>query len=134
MQPRLVQVSSMAGDFTSLFKAASEAGVRLGWLDLAATPAVVSELAPASEAGALRAVSVSGRHVLSLKTLTGAPVLRDVIREHFTGCRLLLVRGEVDAPLLSADPGGWRVRSSGGDDRVFSTEELLSALRRPNFP
>lgn len=134
MQPRLVQVSSTAGDFASLFKAANEAGVRIGWLDLIATPAVVPELSPAAEAGALRAVSVSGSRVLSLKTLAGAPVLRDVIREHFTGCRLLLIRGELDAPLLSPDRGGWLVRPLGGDDKVFSTEELLSALRRPNFP
>ena len=134
MQPRLVQVSATAEDFAPLFGAASAAGVRIGWLDLAAAPAVVPELAAAAEAGALRAVSVSGAHVLSLKTLAGEPVLGDVIREHFTGCRLLLVRGEVDAPRLSADPDGWRVRPSGGDERLFSTEELLNALRSPNFP
>ena len=51
MQPRLLQVRSTAGDFVPLFKAARGAGVRIGWLDLTATPAVVPELAPAAEAG-----------------------------------------------------------------------------------
>ena len=50
----------------------------------------------AAALGALRAVAAGGGRVGRVKPLRGAPVLRDLLREHFLGCAVVLVRG-VDA-------------------------------------
>jgi hypothetical protein len=108
--------------------------VRIGWLDLTTEPEPPSGLAAAAAGGALRAVSVVGRQVVSVKSMGGEPVLRDVVREHFTGCRLLLVRGELNAPTLLPKSGAWILRRLDGTEKIFSTAEFLAALRSPSFP
>jgi hypothetical protein len=134
MQPRTVRVSASAESFTSLFESARSAAVRVGWLDLVSTPELPCDLSSAAESGALRAVSVNDGRVVSIKSLVGQPVLRDVIREHFTGCRLLLVRGQIEAPELVPRPEGWLLRSLDGVETSYSNEKFLSALRSPSFP
>lgn len=134
MQPRTVRVSAVAGSFSTLFDAARAASVRIGWLDLVATPEAPGDLEIAAGSGALRAVSVSGRRILSIKTLLGEPVLRDVVRENFTGCRLLLIRGEVEAPELVPRSDGWLIRGLDGVETPYTSEEFLAALRSPTFP
>ena len=134
MQPRAVRVDATADNFTALFEASRSASVRIGWLDLTTAPEPPAGLATAAAGGALRAVSVVGRQVVSVKAMGGEPVLRDVVREHFTGCRLLLVRGELDAPTLVPNSGAWILRRLDGVEKTFSTAELLAALRSPSFP
>jgi len=135
MQPVLVGVTSEVGEFSPLFEAARAAGVRIGWLDLDSREPAPSGLGGAANAGAMRAVGVAGTTTVAVKHLSGTPVLRDVVREHFTGCRLVLVRGRVEAPRLQPAVGGWRLQRTavdGGD--VLSTQKLLTALRSPRFP
>jgi hypothetical protein len=83
--------------------------------------------------GVLRSVSVSGERTVAVKPLRGAPVLRDLVREHFRGCALVLVRGEVDAPRLLSDGevDRWTVRVAGLAARRLTTEDLVAGLRRP---
>ncbi|MDH3254766.1 MAG: hypothetical protein OEM62_07240 [Acidobacteriota bacterium] len=135
MQPLLVGVASGAGAFSSLFEAARAAGVRVGWLDLDSRDPQPSDLGGAATAGAMRSVGVAGRTTVAVKQLSGDPVLRDLVREHFTGCRLVLVRGKIEAPQLHPAAGDWRLqRTAVEEGELLSTEALLTALRSPCFP
>jgi hypothetical protein len=79
--------------------------------------------------------------VVSVKRVTGPPVLRDLLREHFLGCALVVVRSggtgsalEVElaeAPALEAVAGRLRVAAPGQAARELSPEELAALLRRP---
>ncbi len=125
--------------FAALLAALAAAGLRAGWLDLApdaaAMPAAPADLEAAAAAGVLRAVAVgsgaSGGRAIAVKPLRGAPVLDDLCREHFRGCALLLVRGEVAAPSLAPEGDGWTVGPPGEAARTYTTAELVAALRRP---
>jgi hypothetical protein len=134
MRPRLVRVERPAADFTELFAAARSAGLRLGWLDLSEPESVPSDLDTAAASGALRAVAVGRGISLSVKRLSGEPVLGDLVREHFTGCRLLLVRGAIERPTLEPLPDGWRLHGAGEPVGPLDTEEFLARLRQPGFP
>jgi hypothetical protein len=134
VKPRIVRVDQPAAAFEELFEAARSAGVRVGWLDFEGPSELPVDLGLAARNGAFRAVEVAGRDVLSYKRLAGPPVFEDLVREHFTGCRLLLVRASVAAPELAAVANGWRLRSAGGSEREFSTGEFLTRLRKPHFP
>ncbi|MDH3745086.1 MAG: hypothetical protein OES47_08305 [Acidobacteriota bacterium] len=129
---QLLQVEADAAVFSPLIAAAREAGVRVGWLtyDVEIPP---DRLETAATSGVLRAVSVGGGRAISVKPLVGAPVLGDLLREHFAGCRLVLVSGETgELELQSLEPasdGGWRVGGPGGRERVFSTQDLVRRLR-----
>jgi hypothetical protein len=119
--------------FAPLIAAARELGLRIGWLDLAppAEPAPATLEAAAAQ-GVLRAVSAGGGRTLALKPLRGAPVLRDLLREHFRGCALVLVRGEVAAPRLTPTGEGFRVEpAEAGAGRDYTAADLAAALRKP---
>jgi hypothetical protein len=119
--------------FAPLIEAARALGLRIGWLDLgAATSPVPDSLKSAAGLGVLRAVAVGEGRTVAVKPLRGAPVLKDLLREHFQGSALVLVRGSVDAPLLSPDGDGWRVEPPGAASRLYSSEQLASALRAPH--
>jgi hypothetical protein len=79
----------------------------------------------------MRAVSIGAGRTVSVKPMRGAPVLRDVLREHFRGCALVLVRGEVDAPALRPDGEGWMMDMPGFAGRPYRTAELVAAFRSP---
>jgi hypothetical protein len=139
-EPHLLRVERQPHDYTPLITALREAGLRAGWLELETPPTVSGSLETAAAAGALRAVAVGGGRSLAVKPLYGAPVLRDLLREHFRGCRLVLVCGETvcgetDAPWLfpgeQPGDGGWWVDLPAGR-RSFSTAELIQALGRPH--
>lgn len=107
--------------------------MRVGWLELAGDDAKAPpELETAARLGALRAVSIGPSRAVAVKSLLGEPVLSDVLREHFAGCILVLVRGEISAPLLEPADSEWLLRDDGGSRRV-STAELVSRLRRPRL-
>lgn len=127
----LLRVEQGAAEFAALIAALGERGWRAGWLELKAPEPVAENLETAAGAGALRAVAVGGGRSVALKPMKGAPVVRDVLREHFHGCRLVLVRGELDAPLLAPRGEGWVVSGADGAERGYATEDLVEALGRP---
>jgi hypothetical protein len=139
--PRVLVVEEAVQSFAPLVRTATAAGARLGWLDLAERPATT--LDSAAELGFLRAVAVDERGSVAVKTRHGAPVLRDLLREHFVGCVAVLVRvGPSPPPGLRQalessarlGPGqrGWRV-SFAGREQELDGAELLLALGRPSF-
>jgi hypothetical protein len=117
--------------FADLVVAARAEGLRIGWLDLAPPPALPGDLETAAALGVLRAVATGGDRSVVVKPLRGAPVLRDLLREHFRGAALVLVRGEVDVPLLAKDGEEWRITPPGQATVQMDTGRLVTALRKP---
>ncbi len=129
--PHLLRVEDGPERFASLIEAARAEGLRIGWLDLAAPAPLPADLEAAGGLGALRAVAVGGGRSVAVKPLRGEPVLKDLLREHFRGCALVLVRGELAAPVLWPDGEGWKVEAPGEAARRFETGKLAAALRKP---
>jgi hypothetical protein len=131
--PALVAVDAAPESFAALFAAAAELGVRIGWLELAAPDAAPASLERAAGLGALRAVAAGGGRALALKPLRGEPVLRDLLREHFLGCAVVLVRGSAGYPRLA--PSGERLRLELAPDRARELDPpaALALLARPGF-
>jgi hypothetical protein len=131
-EPHLLAVDEGPERFAGLLAALREAGLRAGWFDLEQPPEPLpAGLAAAAAAGALRAVAAGTGRTVAVKALRGAPVLRDLLREHFRGCAVVLVRGEVAAPHLAWEGDAWRVALPGEAARAYATPELAAALRRP---
>lgn len=136
-EPHLLRVAAPAESFAPLAAALAAEGLRLGWLELAAAPPepLSIELAAALDLGVLRAVAVGPGRSLAAKPLRGAPVLRDLLREHFRGCRLVLVAGRgapEELPALEpAAGGGYRIEPPGEAARTLTPPALATRLRRP---
>lgn len=113
-----------------LVAAAEAEGFRVGWLDLVTAAESPAALADAVETGVFRAVARSEEGIVTAKRVGGPLVLRDLLREHFLGCRLVLVRGEVEAPRLTPRVDRWLVASDAGRLEL-GTEDLVARLRRP---
>jgi len=130
-----------ADTLAPLFEAARREGLRVGWLDLGAAPdAVPPALGEALDRGAFRAAAVAPGRTVAAKARSGPPVLRDLLREHFLGCALVVVRpgggGEAhpeleEVPRLEAGDGRFRVVPPAGDGLELSAEALAARLRRP---
>lgn len=129
----LLRVDDGAEAFAGLVAAIREAGGRVGWLELAPPAPVPPALEAAAAGGVLRAVAVGGGRSVAVKPIRGEPVLRDVLREHFRGCVLVLVAGAAAAelPWLAPRADGWLLRLADGRSQELGTEELVAALRRP---
>lgn len=127
----LLRVEQRAEAFATLVAALEERGWRAGWLELEAPGPITESLETAAQMGVLRAVAIGGGRSVALKPMKGAPVLHDVLREHFRGCRLVLVRGEIEAPRLVPRGEGWAVVGVGEIERGYATEGLVEALGRP---
>ena len=132
--PHLLRVAQGAEIFAPLFAAADALGLKLGWLEFPEGPQPAPPtLAEAAGQGARRAVAVGQGGSIALKPRKGEPVLRDLLREHFLGCALVLIAGDMPAPekLCTLEPQGegWVVKGE-GSVRHFSTEELARALRK----
>ena len=133
--PALIGVDAGPEAFAALFAAARAARVRLGWLDLS-SPAVAPtppELESAAALGALRAVAIGGGRAVTLKPLTGAPVLRDLLREHFLGCVAVLARGVAGWPRLAPEGDEFRLRLAADRERRLAAVALLAELARPRY-
>jgi len=92
--PHLLRVDDAPGRFAPLIDAARALGLRIGWLDLGgATTPVPEALETAAALSVLRAVAVGEGRTVTVKPMRGAPVLKDLLREHFRGCVMVLVRG-----------------------------------------
>lgn len=131
--PHLLRVEDAPDRFAPLIDAARALGLRTGWLDLGtAPPSMDGDLEAAAGLGVLRAVSVGEGQTVAVKPLRGAPVLKDLLREHFQGCALVLVRGEINAPALKTEDGAWLVTPPGAASRRYATADLALALRKPH--
>lgn len=134
-----LRVEEVPQVFQPLFDVASAAGPRIGWLELSAsadsTATLPAALEQAAGFGALRAVSVEPGRTVAVKPRRGSAVLEDLLREHFRGCALVLIRGEVPAPSLRPDEnrgtGHWVVSSPDGTALALTTEDLVARLRKP---
>jgi hypothetical protein len=91
--PHVLRVEEDPQRFAPLLAAIAAAGLRAGWLELRQPEAAAASLEAAAALGALRAVAAGGGRSVAVKPLRGEPVLRDLLREHFRGCALVLVRG-----------------------------------------
>jgi hypothetical protein len=131
--PALVGVAVGPEAFAALFAAARETGLRLGWLELAAAPAapVPAELERAAALGALRAVAAGGGRSVAVKPVGGAPVVRDLLREHFLGCTVVLVRGLDGWPRLEPDGEEFRLWTAAERGRRMDAAQLVAELARP---
>lgn len=136
--PHLLRVDAGPDVFAPLVEAVRSLGLRVGWLELAPPPPLPSDLGDleiAAGLGTLRAVAAGGGRAVVVKPLRGEPVLGDLLREHFRGCALVLVRGEAAAPLLqAAAEDRWNVTVPGEAARAFATTDLAEALRSPRPP
>lgn len=136
MRQHVLNVTHGAAAFASLIAAVRQADARVGWLELAPPSRWPEELEAAAAPGALRAVAVGGGRSVAVKPLRGEPVLRDLLREHFPGCLLVLVRREPDhdpvLPRLEPDGPAWRLQAGDGAPRRLTTAEVVAALRRPH--
>lgn len=131
--PHLLRVDDTPDHFAPLIEAARALGLRIGWLELGAAPSPLPEsLQVAAGLGVLRAVAVGEDRTVAVKPLRGKAVLRDLLREHFQGCALVFVRGEIEVPSLRIEDDGWVVAPPGTSSRRYSVEQLTAALRRPN--
>ena len=135
--PHLLRVDAGPEIFAPLVEAARALGLRVGWLELAPPPPVpgsLGDLETAAGLGVLRAVAAGGGRAVAVKPLKGEPVLGDLLREHFRGCALVLVRGEAAAPLLQEEGDRWTVTVPGETARAFAATDLAAALRSPRPP
>jgi hypothetical protein len=135
-RPHLLRVTASAECFGGLFATLAAAGLRAGWLELRRPDLLPPTLDAAANAGAVRAVAVGGDRSVAVKRMRGAPVLRDLLREHFAGCTLVLLAGDgapAGAPALSPDGEGWLVElpSPATTPLRLDTPGLVARLRRP---
>ena len=131
--PHLLRVDDPPEKLAPLIEAARSLGLRIGWLELGGTAHPVPPvLEAAAGLGVLRAVEVGEGRTVAVKPLRGAPVLKDLLREHFRGCALVLVRGEVEAPWLRLEGEGFVVVPPGAASRGYTPAKLAEALRKPH--
>ena len=127
----LLRVADEAHVFAPLLRAAGDAGLRVGWLELQAPPPPEVLLA-ALEAGGDRAVGVGESSTVTARPRKGASRLRELMRQQFLGCTLVLVHGDADAPALApVSEGAWRVSIPDGKERRLTLDQLVAALREP---
>jgi hypothetical protein len=128
----VVSVAAGPEAFAALFAAAEAAGVRLGWLEWRAPAGGDGALETATGFGALRAVAVGDGRVQSAKRLRGEPVLRDLLREHFLGCAVVLLHGLDALPRLApSGTGGFRLETTGGRALELDPAAAVAELARP---
>ena len=126
----LLRVDRSAANFADLITAAQADGLRIGWLDLENLSPAPASLEAAAQIGVLRAVSVAAGRTVAVKPLRGAPVLKDLLREHFRGSRLVLILGAVDAPALTQNGKSWSVQTVDGKVFNWTTDQLVARLRK----
>jgi hypothetical protein len=134
-----LRVEADAESFHSLFVELARAGERAGWLALdAATPgddASVAALGSLARGDGLwKTVAIEAHRTVAVKTRRGPQVLRDLLREHFRGCRVVLVRGSAPLPLLQPRGEDWELAGLDGAVRRLSSAQLVAALRSPHLP
>ena len=133
-RPVVLAVARDAAAHAVLVEAVKAGGGRAGWLDLDPPPRPAPPgLEQAAAVGVLRAVAVADGRVTSVKPVRGEAVLDDLLREHFLGCDLVLVRGGEGLVRLDAEADGWRLTPPAGPAVGQTTSQLVGNLRRPSF-
>lgn len=127
----LLRVQGQADDYLELIEALGADGRRVGWLDLGGTQ-VPGTLKAASQSGVLRAVGVDDGVTVAVKPRRGSVVMKDLLREYFVGCSVVLVRDGEGLPGLSAADGGWVLEVPGVPARTLDTASLVATLRKPS--
>ncbi len=122
-RPHLLRVERGAEAFAPLAEAAGQAGLRVGWLDLETPVSIPAGLAEAAALPVLRAVAVGPEATVAVRPRHGAPILDDLLRGHFLGCALVLVRGPIEAPLLEPADEAWLLAGA-----PLSTPDLIRHL------
>jgi hypothetical protein len=129
--PHLLRVDGSPEKFAPLIEAARALKLRVGWLELGGKGHPVPPfLEVAAGLGVLRAVEVGDGRTVVVKPMRGVPVLEDLLREHFRGCALVLVRGEIDAPTLKPEGEDWQIALPGLAGRQVTTAEVAGMLRK----
>lgn len=131
--PILLSVTGEVADFEPLLLSARARGVRLGWLEFEHEAAPPASLAAAGGAGAFRAVGVGGAATVAVKPMRGPAVLRDLLREHFLGADVVLVKGRELFPRLRRAGGLWILAESAERERPLDLEQLFARLRKPEL-
>lgn len=130
-----------------LLDAVRTEGLRVGWLEVPAHEPgpVPPALEVAASAGAFRSVAVGAERSVAVKRRAGPPVLRDLLREHFQGCALVVVRAAeggggqtsrlaadlAEVPELTVVDGAYGVRPPGEAASTLDPAALAARLRRP---
>ena len=142
----LLKTELEPADLAPLIDELKGLGLRAGWLRWDPGSARSLGLEPGPLAGfaglgVLRAVAVERDRVAVLKPMAGPAVFRDVLREHFRGCAVVLVRLEgpcpealATAPILARQGEQYAVEpvaGSGHRELCCSAVELAGRLRRP---
>lgn len=124
-------VDGEADDYLEVIEALRVEGIRVGWLDLRGAE-VPAALTSACRTGVLRAVAVDDGVTVSAKPRRGGIVMKDLQREYFLGCSVVLIRGGEGMPRLAARAGRWRLSAPGEPPRTLDTARLVKLLRRPH--
>ncbi len=153
----LLRVDAPPASFEELLRQSHAAGLRVGWLEWdpglderageefteesslepSAPPArslaapIPASLEAAAGLGVLRAVAVTAGGSVAVKRRQGRPVERDLVREHFAGCRLILVAGGLARARLHPCGDGWEISCDEASARRYSTVELVRRLASP---
>lgn len=129
----LLRVEGAPEVYAPLLAAAAAAGLRVGWLELQDAPPPPQSLHDAAQAGSDRVVAIGETWTLTARPRKGAARLRELLRQQFLGCTLVLVHGEVEVqpPVLAAVDDGWRITIPDAAERRLTTDGLVSALREP---
>jgi len=90
--PRIILVEGTLNQHAEMVEREAKAGNRVGWLDMAADETNDNNCAGAKRVDIFRAVEVGSRTTLAYKPRHGPAVLKDLIREYFLGCSVVLVR------------------------------------------
>lgn len=136
MKQHVLRIHARVVKFERLVAAVRQNGLRSGWLQWRpqaeeSLEGLSDGLAEAAGLDVLRAVTVTRGHSVAVKPRQGPAVLQDVLRQHFRGCALVLVEGEVPVPHLEWVAEGWQVRDAEGTAWRGSTEQLVKRLRSP---
>jgi len=68
---------------------------------------------------------------VAVKPRAGDAVMKDLLREYFVGCSVVLVRGGEGLPRLSTEKGHWLLEVPGATSRRLDTDGLVAVLRKP---
>lgn len=131
--PAVVAVDGPAEAFADVVRAARERGARVGWLEWETAAGAPDALAAPAAAGVAKAVAVSADGSLAWKARRGPAVLRDVLREQFLGCAIVLARGLEGAPRLVAEGQRYRFEATGAAPRRLDAAEAVAELLRPRW-
>lgn len=157
----LLRFAGDPGALGPLLEAARSEGLRVGWLEVPGEEPVPvpPRLDAAASAGAFRSVAVGAHRTVAVKRRAGAPALQDLLREHFLGCALVVVRVDRDAagrgdetagaaaaagplvrdagaaldeaPWLKVEGDAFVVEPPGRAGRRLTAAELAARLRKP---